>query len=97
MSKQKEALRQADQIQALPDNSAQSSMRQVAGKTFYLRDGFWTDSEFKAEDKLPVLTLKFASNEYFDLIGKEPKLADCFALGERVVVVWKGKVYRVEL
>jgi Ca-activated chloride channel family protein len=94
MSKQKEALRQADQIQAF--ESAGNTMRQAAGKTFYLRDGIWTDSEFKAEDKLPVVTLKFASNEYFDLIGKEPNLADCFALGERLVVVWKGKVYRIE-
>lgn len=94
MSKQKEALRQADQIQAV--ESAGNTMRQVAGKTFYLRDGIWTDSDFKAEDKLPVVTLKFASNEYFDLIGKEPNLADCFALGERLVVVWKGKVYRIE-
>lgn len=94
MSKQKEALRQADQIQAV--ESTGNTMRQAAGKTFYMRDGVWTDSEFKAEDKLPVVTLKFASNEYFDLIGKEPNLADCFALGERLVVVWKGKVYRIE-
>ncbi len=94
MSKQKEALRQADQVQAFEPTG--NTMRQAAGKTFYLRNGIWTDSEFKAEDKLPVVALKFAGNEYFDLIGKEPKLADCFALGERVVVVWKGKVYRVE-
>jgi hypothetical protein len=66
------------------------------GKTFYLLDGVWTDSEFKTESKLPVVTLKFASDEYFNLVGQEPKLAECFALGRRVVVVWKGKVYRVE-
>jgi hypothetical protein len=71
-------------------------MRQIAGKTFYFRDGVWTDSEYKAEAKLPVVTLKFASDEYFNLVGQDPKLADFLALGQRVVVVWKGKVYRVE-
>ena len=71
-------------------------MRQAAGKTFYLRDGVWTDSEFNADAKLPVVTLKFGSDEYFNLIGQEPKLAECFALDKRVVVVWNGKLYRVE-
>jgi len=69
-------------------------MRQVAGKTFYLRDGVWTDAEFKAN--LPIIPLKFASEEYFTLVSAEPKLADFFSLGRRLVVVWKGKVYRIE-
>jgi Ca-activated chloride channel homolog len=93
-SKKKEELREAEKL-AKP-SSSMSQMRQVAGKTFYLLDGVWTDSEFKADSKLPVVALKFASDEYFNLIGQEPKLAECFALGQRVVVVWKGKVYRVE-
>jgi Ca-activated chloride channel homolog len=93
-SKEKEELRKAESLAMKP--SLPDQIRQVAGKTFYLRDGVWTDGEFKAEDKLPVVKLKFAGDEYFDLIGKEPKLAECFALGQRVVVVWKGKVYQVE-
>ena len=76
--------------------STHGQIRQVAGKTFYLRDGVWFDSEFKAEAKLPEVKLRFASDPYFALIGQEPKLADFFALGQRVVVVWKGKVYRVD-
>jgi Ca-activated chloride channel family protein len=93
-SKEKEELRRADKISL--NSPLVNQIRQVAGKTFYLRDGVWTDSEFKAEDKPPVVTLKFASDEYFNLMEREPKLAECFALGQRVVVVWKGKIYRVE-
>jgi Ca-activated chloride channel family protein len=93
-SKKKAELSRADKLDMT--SSSANQIRQVAGKTFYLRDGVWTDSEFKADDKLPVVTLKFASDEYFNLTGQEPKLAECFALGQRVVVVWKGKVYRVE-
>jgi Ca-activated chloride channel family protein len=93
-SKDKEDLRSAEKISVGSPQSNQ--IRQVAGKTFYFRDRVWTDSEFKAEAKLPLVSLKFASDEYFNLIGQEPKLAECFSLGQRVLVVWKGKVYRVE-
>jgi Ca-activated chloride channel family protein len=93
-SKRKEEMKGADKVSNTPASTSQ--MRQVAGKTFYLRDGVWTDSEFKADARSPVVTLKFASDEYFNLIGQEPKLAECFALGQRVVVVWKAKVYKVE-
>ncbi|MDX6270980.1 MAG: Ca-activated chloride channel [Acidobacteriota bacterium] len=79
------------------DESASSSgvMRKVAGKTFYLRDDVWTDAEFKADGSLPETTLVFGSDAYFDLLKRERKLAEFFALGERVVVVYKGQVYRV--
>jgi Ca-activated chloride channel homolog len=73
-----------------------STMRQIAGKTFYLINDVWTDSLFKEDGTLPTVKLKFGEDEYFNLIGREPKLADYFALGRRVVVVWEGKVYRVE-
>jgi len=95
-SKEKEELRKADKIRiGNKDEAANSTMRQVAGKTFYLRDGIWTDSEFKADAKLPEVSLEFASEGYFKLINQLPKLADYFALGQRVVVVWQGKIYRV--
>jgi len=95
-SKDKEELRKAEKITVTSSSDSANQIRHIAGKTFYLRDGVWTDSEFKAETKLPVVALKFAGDEYFNLIGQEPKLAECFALGQRVVVVWKGKIYRVE-
>jgi Ca-activated chloride channel family protein len=96
-SKDKEELRTAETLVVVTSSSdSASQIRYVAGKTFYLRDGVWTDSEFKADAKLPVVKLKFASDEYFNLTGQEPKLAEFLALGQRVVVVWKGKVYQVE-
>jgi Ca-activated chloride channel family protein len=95
-SREKEKLRRAEKVDTTSSMDSSNLIRNVAGKTFYLRDGVWADSEFKAEAKLPVVKLKFASDEYFDLIGQEPKLAECFALGQRIVVVWKGKVYQVE-
>ncbi len=67
----------------------------VGTKNFYRQSGVWQDAEFKADKKLAEVKLQFASDEYFDLLNKERELAQFFALGEEVVVVWKGKVYRV--
>lgn len=72
-----------------------SNVRKVGVKTFYLENSVWIDSEFKEESKLPEVKLQFASNEFFDLISKEKDLAQYFALGEKVLVVWRGKVYRI--
>ncbi|HEX8852119.1 MAG TPA: VWA domain-containing protein, partial [Pyrinomonadaceae bacterium] len=73
----------------------ESVVRKIGDKTFYLREGVWTDSEFKEEARLPETTLVFGSDEYFALAAREPQLARFFALGERVLVVFKGRVYRV--
>jgi Ca-activated chloride channel family protein len=74
---------------------AEITIKKVGVKTFYLDNGIWIDSEFKTDLKLSETKLKFADSNYFDLIGKEPELGKFFALGEQVVVVWKGRVYRV--
>jgi Ca-activated chloride channel family protein len=79
------------------EDSAPASgvMRKIAGKTFYLRDGVWTDADFKPDANLAETTLVFGSDAYFELLKRERKLAEYFALGERVVVVHKGRIYRV--
>lgn len=73
----------------------QQVVKKVGVKTFYLENGVWIDSEFKEDAKMSETKLQFASKEFFDLITKEKELAQFFSLGEQVVVVWKGKVYRI--
>ena len=75
--------------------SVSSAVRNVGGKTFYLRDDVWTDSEFKTGSTLPETIVKFGSDDYFNLLKQKPRLGDFFSLGERVVVVFEGRVYRV--
>jgi hypothetical protein len=71
------------------------TVKKVGAKTFYLENNVWVDSEFKEEAKLNEIKFTFASDEFFNLITKETALAQFFALGEQVVVIWKGKVYRI--
>ena len=56
----------------------------------------WTESEFKANTKLSETKMKFASDAYFALLAQEPKLVGFFTLSKQVVVVWKGKAYRID-
>ena len=77
------------------DKSARSSIKRLEGKTFYLENGVWIDSEFKEASKLPESVIRFGSDEYFRMVTSEPDLARIFSVGEHVVVVWRGKVYRI--
>jgi Ca-activated chloride channel homolog len=95
----KDAKEKQETVMVTDDDAAvtidgQVTVRKVGVKTFYLENGVWIDSEFKEEARISETRLQFASNEYFDLLSKEKALAQFFALGEQVVVVWKGKVYR---
>jgi Ca-activated chloride channel family protein len=87
--------REAQDLIRLKDNTRKDAVKRVESKTFYLIDGVWTDSEFKAESQLPETVLVFGSDEYFALLKQNPKLGSYFSLGERVVVVIEGHVYRV--
>lgn len=89
---QQETLR----ITADDKDTPASVARNVGNKTFYLRDGVWTDADFKADARMNETKLVFGSDEYFALLQRAPKLAEYFALGERVIVVFEGRVYRVD-
>jgi Ca-activated chloride channel family protein len=93
---QQEAVRLDDEEARFSSNDSRSARRRVGSKTFYLRDGVWVDAEFKEDARLPETALTFGAEDYFALIKREPQLARFFALGERVVVVFKGHVYRVQ-
>ena len=88
--------RAQQEVVRVESDASSASVRKVGEKTFYLRDDVWVDSEFKAEARLPETALEFGAEEYFALIRREPQLARFFALGERVVVVHNGRVYRVK-
>jgi Ca-activated chloride channel homolog len=72
-----------------------STIRTVGDKTFQLKNEEWIDTEFKETLGLPKVELQFGSDEFFTLINREPKLAEFFSLGKKVVVVYKGKIYKI--
>jgi len=88
--------REQQQAESLKDEKASSVLKRVGEKSFYLLNGVWTDSQYTTDLKLPEKTLHFGSDEYFILLKEKPQLARYFSLGERVLVVLDGVVYRVD-
>jgi len=92
---QSKRAREQQEVVMVEEERASSGIKTAGGKTFYLREGVWTDSEFKPGAGLPETVVKFGSDEYYALLKQKPQLATFFALGERVTVILAGRVYRV--
>jgi Ca-activated chloride channel family protein len=94
---QSKRARAQQEVLKIEKDTPSSAIKTAGGKTFYLRDGIWTDSEFKADSNLPITTVKFGSEEYFNLLKQQPRLGEFFSLGERVIVILNGRIYKVDM
>ena len=92
---QSKRAREQQEVVRVESDTASSAIRTSGGKTFYLREGVWVDSEFRAGTKLPETSVRFGTEDYFDLLKQKPALAQFLSLGEQVVVVFEGRIYRV--
>lgn len=73
-----------------------TTIRSVGGKTFRKQGEAWVDTEYNDTLRLPKVELVFGSEAFFQAIAKEPKLADFFALGKKITVVFNNKIYVVQ-
>jgi Ca-activated chloride channel family protein len=80
-----------DQEQAA--HVASTRIQYKGDKTFYLKDGVWTDSLFSEGGR--VREIKFNSDEYFRLLVDEPGLAKYLSVGGKLIVVYKGVTYKI--
>ncbi|MEJ2543786.1 MAG: VIT domain-containing protein [Calditrichaceae bacterium] len=69
------------------------TMKRVANKTFYLKNGIWTENGI--DDYKNSIKIDFLSNEYFDLLQKDDQLKDILAIGERIIFKWDNKIYEI--
>ena len=65
------------------------TVRTVDDRTFFLKDGVWTESTYVDEETVKIVAFSAA---YFDILSLEPELAPFFALGDRVILE-VGAVY----
>src|SRR5215472_6609121 len=76
-----------DKVLIRPDEYLRD-VRTVGAKTFQLKNGVWTDTEFSEASNLPAISVKFGGDEYFKLVTDAPGLAEFFSVGEKVIVVF---------
>ena len=86
----------ATQAFKLEDRAAQAVSERILykdDKTFYLKDGVWTDSEY--QDGAAVTEVKFNSDAYYRLIVEKPGLAKYLSAGNKLIVVFEEVSYRI--
>lgn len=83
---------------ATAEKSQYTGQRKVIGtKTFLFKDECWVDTAIdKSRLEKPDIVIKFFSDEYFEMIGKDEKLAKYLSVGKCVMVLHDGKVLKVE-
>ena len=86
-------LKQASSAPAPERKQQDKQLRYVGAKTFQLEDGVWIDTAYTEDMK--VKEVKYMSDEYLDLLSEKPELGKYFALGEQIIVVFKGTCYKV--
>jgi len=75
--------------------STRTDMIHVGSKTFALKEGTWIDTAYDEKSGLPIVDLLFGSEAMLQALVADRQLAAYAALGKNVVVVHKGKVYRI--
>lgn len=79
----------------LKDEESGAGIKSVEDKTFYLRNGFWTDSSFSEGMSKNMEVIAFGSKQYFDLIRNVPGISKYLAVGQQVILVYKGHCYKI--
>ncbi len=70
-------------------------VKNVSGRAVYQQDKFWVDSELQKRETKNVKRIQFNSDEYFDLLNKEPETAQFLALGQNVRFYHNNVFYEV--
>ena len=87
----------ATQAFKLEDRAAQVASERIIykdDKTFYLKDGVWTDSEYTEGARLTEIT--FDSDEFYKLVAAKPGLAKYLSVARDLIVVYDGIGYRIK-
>jgi Ca-activated chloride channel family protein len=70
------------------------TVRAVGDRTFVWRDSVWIDTTYDP-DTMEPREIVFLSDEYFDLLDQDERVAEFLALGEHVIFVLDGQAYEV--
>ncbi len=79
---------------AAPVAEYRDLIRVAGSTTFRWADGAWVDTAFDPDVMEPI-AVPFLSDGYFALADADPRLAEALAVGERVIVVWRGSAFKV--
>jgi len=68
-------------------------IRYKEDKTFYLKDGFWVDSEYV--EGSAVKEVAFNSDDYFKLISDKPGIVKYLSVARDLIITYEGMNYKI--
>jgi hypothetical protein len=77
-----------------PSGAQSRDVKIVGSKIFVKKGEVWTDAGY--QDSQPSIHLQYASEAYFQLLAEDSGLGKYFALGNNVLVHYKGELYSVQ-
>ena len=83
-------------VAGAPQGTIAMAPRRVGDAVFVWRDSVWVDTRYRGDSTLRVVAIAPYSAAYFAVLDAVPGLRPVFAIGDRVVVVGRGVVVRVE-
>lgn len=91
------AVKYSQEVRELKEEATASAEREdvraIKGKTFVLKDGVWVDSGYK--ESMKTITVKFGEDDYFDLLGRDNRMASWLAIGKEVIIVFDNTAYKI--
>lgn len=82
-----------DRLQRDERANTQEEKRNISGRQFIRRGGAWVDSAYRSQ---ATTVVRRGSEQYRALVADEPGLRTItHELGGEVIIVWKGRAYRI--
>ncbi|MBX9689029.1 MAG: VWA domain-containing protein [Candidatus Obscuribacterales bacterium] len=98
----KRAVKNAKELNEMKDSFAldaakkeSNAIKTVEDKTFYLRNGYWTDSAMDISKVEKPKEITFGSKEYFDLLRSVKGISKYLSVGRQVILVYQGHSYKI--
>ncbi len=77
------------------DRNLTQQVKNIQGRAVYQSGKFWVDSYLQDKKSDKMKQIKFASDEYFELLNDHPESAQFLALGQNVRFLLKGIYYEI--
>ncbi|MBZ0185294.1 MAG: VIT and VWA domain-containing protein, partial [Candidatus Obscuribacterales bacterium] len=75
--------------------SSGERVKMVSDKTFYLKNGFWTESSCLSLKGNPQKVITFGTKAYFDLLSANPGMSKYLSVGKQAIFEFAGVVYKI--
>jgi Ca-activated chloride channel homolog len=87
--------RKSMMAEAEQDEDMLLTHKNMAGKAFSLKDGFWVEKGIDTTST-KIKNIKFMDKNYLKLLGRDKQIGKILSLGDQIIFQWEKVVYKIE-